>query len=57
MPHGRLSKALKKNKKKKLTKAKAGKILRDDEVRGKKLTGKQKKFFGFVRGGGTPTRT
>ncbi len=35
----------------KLTKAKAKKILRDGSVRGKKLTGKQKKFFGARAGG------
>lgn len=38
-----------------LTKFKAKKILSDKSVRGKKLTGKQKRFFGFVAGGGTPT--
>lgn len=35
---------------------KAGKILKDDSVRGKKLTGRQKRFFGMLRGGGVPTR-
>lgn len=42
--------------KKKLTKAKAKKILEDKKVRGKKLTAKQKRFFGFIAGGGRPTR-
>lgn len=37
--------------KKKLTKAKAKKILKDGKVRGKKLTAKQKKFMGWVAGG------
>lgn len=32
--------------KKKLTKAKAKKILKDGAVRGKKLTAKQRRFFG-----------
>ncbi len=36
---------------------KAGKILKHGKVRGKKLTTKQKGFFGLIRGGGTPTRT
>lgn len=37
--------------KKKLTKAKAKEILRHGEVRGKKLTKKQKGFFGARAGG------
>lgn len=41
---------------KKLTKAKAKKILRDKTVRGKKLTVKQKRFFGLVASGKRPTR-
>jgi len=36
---------------KKLTSTKAKKILKDKSVRGKKLTGKQKRFFGAVAGG------
>ena len=36
---------------KKLTKKKAGEILRHGTVRGKKLTKKQKGFFGARRGG------
>lgn len=36
---------------KKLTKAKARKILRDGSVRGHKLTAKQKRFFGARAGG------
>lgn len=41
---------------KRLTKAKARKILRDGEVRGKKLTAKQKKFFGAIAGGEKPKK-
>ncbi len=40
---------------KKLTKAKAKKILEDKTIRGKKLTSKQKKLFG-ARAGGQPVR-
>jgi len=40
-----------------LTAAKAKKILRDDQVRGKALTRKQKKFFGAVAGGEKPRRS
>ena len=36
---------------KKLTKAKAKEILRDGGVRGKRLTAKQKRFFGAKAGG------
>lgn len=43
-------------KKKKLTAAKAKKILKDKEVRGHPLSKKQKKFFGLIAGGGKPTR-
>lgn len=39
-----------------VTKAKAKKILRDGEIRGKKLTARQKRFFGLLAGGGVPTR-
>lgn len=39
----------------KLTKTKAKKILRDKTIRGKKLTAKQKGFFG-ARAGGSPIR-
>lgn len=39
----------------KITKAKAKKILRHGEVRGRKLTKKQKGFFG-ARAGGMPVR-
>lgn len=38
------------------TRAKAKKILRDKKVRDKKLTGKQKRFFGAVAGGQKPRR-
>ena len=41
---------------KKLTAAKAKKILRDDEVHGKPLTAKQKKLFGAVAGGQKPRK-
>jgi len=34
-----------------LTAAKAKKILKDKEVRGKPITKKQRKFFGVVAGG------
>jgi hypothetical protein len=34
-----------------VSQAKARKILRDGEVNGKKLTAKQKKFFGRIAGG------
>lgn len=40
----------------KLTATKAKKILRDDQVRGKPLTPKQKGFFGAVAGGQKPRR-
>lgn len=39
-----------------VSKAKAKKILRDGEIRGKKLTKKQKAYFGLIAGGGKPTR-
>lgn len=39
-----------------LTAAKAKKLLRDDEVRGRPLTGPQKGLFGLIAGGGRPTR-
>ena len=42
--------------KKKLSSAKAKKILRENRAKGKKLTKKQKRFFGFIAGGGKPTR-
>ena len=35
---------------------KAKKILRDKSVRGRRLTAKQKRYFGFLAGGGKPTR-
>lgn len=40
----------------KLTQAKAKTILRDGEIGGEKLTARQKRFFGFIAGGGVPTR-
>ena len=36
------------------SKAKAREILRDGSVRGKKLTAKQRAFFGAIAGGSTP---
>ena len=35
---------------------KAKEILRHGEVHDKPITGKQKKFFGFIAGGGKPTK-
>lgn len=37
-----------------ITAAKAKMILKDGTIRGKKITDKQKKFFGFIAGGGSP---
>jgi len=45
----------KRKKKKMVTKTKAKKILSDGSIRGKKLTAKQKRFFG-ARAGGSPVR-
>lgn len=42
---------------KKLTSKKAKTILKDGSVRGHKLTGKQKRFFGAVAGGQKPRRS
>ena len=39
-----------------LTAHKAKKILKDKSVHGKSLTSRQKKFFGLVSSGRTPTR-
>ena len=36
---------------KELSKAKAGKILKDGTVRGKRLTPRQKRFMGAIAGG------
>jgi len=41
---------------KKLTKRKAKKILKEGVAHGKKLTAKQKKFFGAITGGKGPRR-
>jgi hypothetical protein len=41
-------------KKHKLTIAKAKLILEEGKIRGKKLTAKQKRFFGWVAGGRKP---
>jgi hypothetical protein len=40
----------------KLTQEKAKEILRHGEVKDKPLTPRQKRFFGFIAGGGKPTR-
>jgi len=42
---------------KSLSKSKAKKILHDKEVRGHKLTSKQRRFMGLVASGKRPTRT
>ena len=39
------------------TQAKAKKIKKHGEIRGKKLTKKQEGFFGLIAGGRTPTKT
>lgn len=41
---------------KKLSSAKAKKILKDKMVRGRKLSAKQKRFFGAVAGGQKPRK-
>ena len=41
---------------KKLTTAKAKKILRDGIIRGKRLTSRQKKFFEAISGGQRPRK-
>jgi len=46
--------AAQRKKKKKLTSAKAKTILKEGIAQGKKLTGKQKRFFGAVAGGQRP---
>lgn len=43
-------------KRKTISPAKAKQILREGEIGGKTITAKQKRFFGFVAGGGTPTK-
>lgn len=40
-----------------LTREKAKEILKDGSVRGKKLTDKQKRFFGLIAGGNRPILT
>ena len=42
---------------KKLTKQKAKIMLEEGKAHGRSLTKKQKRFFGFVSGGGKPTKT
>ncbi len=42
--------------KRSISPAKAKKILRDKSVRGKKLTGKQKRLFGLIAGGKRPIK-
>ena len=41
---------------KRMTRKKAKRVLRHGEVRGHKLTPKQKGLFGLIAGGGKPTR-
>jgi len=41
---------------KKLTKAKAKKILHDGSVRGHKITPRQRRFFGAIAGGAKPKK-
>ena len=41
--------------KKGLSKEKAKTMLRDNQAQGHKLTSKQKKYFGYIAGGGKPT--
>ena len=43
--------------KKAVSSIKAKEILRHGKVHGEPLTDKQKKYFGLIAGGGTPTRT
>ena len=43
-----------KNPFKKVSKAKAKKILKHGSVRGRDLTAKQENYFGFIAGGGEP---
>ena len=43
-------------KKRPVTTKKAKTILREGEIGGRKLTTKQERFFGFMAGGGTPTK-
>ena len=58
MAHKGSYKIAKKSTKKghKLSSAKAKKILSDGTVRGKKLSKKQKRFFGAIAGGQKPRR-
>lgn len=46
----------KKKKRKFPSMAKAKKILKDKTIRGNLLTPKQKRFFGFIAGGGKPSK-
>lgn len=43
-------------KKKHVSKAKAKKIMKHGEVKGKPLTEKQRGYFGLLAGGGNPTK-
>ena len=43
--------------KRKLSAHKAKKMLEEGVAQGHPLTAKQKKLFGFIAGGGTPTKT
>ena len=42
---------------KQISQAKTKKILRDGSIGGKKLTAKQRRFFGFIAGGAKSTKT
>lgn len=46
----------KRKKKKPVSRKKAKKILKDGQIRGKKLTESQEGLFGLIAGGGTPTK-
>ena len=48
MPHKKIRNLTAKNKPNQVSKAKAKKILADGSINGRKLTAKQKKFFGAI---------
>ena len=54
--HGAASEPEKNQKSIKISRDKAKEILADGEVRGQPLTDAQKRLFGFIAGGGKPTR-
>jgi hypothetical protein len=55
-PHVVKRRRKKKKRKKPVSAAKARTILRHGSVHGKKLSPRQKRFFGLIAGGGTPKR-